>query len=126
MIKVNELRPGNYVLHNDELMQIESYCNGKVNVYAGYYGDAPHIHGIDCGNINLIPLTPEWMERCGFKEGTNYLFGKQLKLGIHSDYTYIGTLTSTSAAYVAPTQYVHQLQNLYFALTGDELQIKDL
>jgi hypothetical protein len=28
--------------------------------------------------------------------------------------------------YVVPCKYVHQLQNLYFALTGEELEIKEV
>jgi hypothetical protein len=124
MIKVNELRVGNLVIYkqdNDELPVLKIDGDSKKVCLDLLLGLNMEVGEQD---IDPVPLTPEWLERCGFKEGTNYLFGKHLKLGIHIDYTYIGTITSTSAAFVAPAQYVHQLQNLYFALTGEELQIK--
>lgn len=72
-----------------------------------------------------IPLTPEWLERFGFE---NYDYGAW-KLGeFLIDQSggayplYIkGQFDNTLATTIV---YVHQLQNLYFALTGEELETK--
>ena len=134
IIELHELRIGNLLDYKGELVTVtmlscdiddeyeDQICFVKLGTSSNETGGWNRSLVND---LKRIPLTPEWLERCGFKEGTNYLFSKHLKLGIHTDYTYIGTITSTSAAYVAPAQYVHQLQHLYFALTGEELTIKE-
>jgi len=76
-----------------------------------------------------IPLTEEWLEKFGFeKEKTLNIFWAwnldRLRISKLEEndicdvtYTTIGDLYLT-------IQSVHQLQNLYFALTGQELEIK--
>ena len=59
--------------------------------------------------LQPIPLTAEWVKRFGLNQSN--LVG-----GIYTD----GDLYIT----VDMPKYVHQLQNLYFALTGEELTIK--
>ena len=79
------------------------------------------INSIESGGIkslNPIPITSEILKKCGF-EFSNGLFrsdsccleyavwhGKYLKTG------YVGSAF----------RYLHQLQNLYFEVTGEELQ----
>jgi hypothetical protein len=79
-----------------------------------------------------IPLNEDWLVKFGFKRrhkdakwfeltynerGTYMLFG----LGnYHTEICLGGTTTAQG-----PTKHVHQLQNLYFALTGMELTIKE-
>ena len=106
MIKANDL------IHNGWYM-----LNGKLHQY-----DA-------LGNIRWklecyepIPLTPEILVKAGFVNGKLnkfYVFGNgNLTVeGYEADYNglYIGNIKNI---------YVHQLQNLYFALTGDELNIE--
>lgn len=129
MINPSEIRTGNYVLHNSELLQIESCANGKVNVYAGYYGEVPHIHGIDCGSIDPIPLTAEWLEKFGFSYSKTFkCYSKDYELLFISEGQQLwlceqdnGLLSKIGK----PFNYVHQLQNLYLDLTGEELTIKD-
>jgi hypothetical protein len=78
-----------------------------------------------------IPLTPEILEKCGF-EAPDYRFPN------HSFYSLqnwlevsgevrqsIWLLYANDDEYRTGTefQYLHQLQNLYFALTGNELTV---
>jgi hypothetical protein len=74
-----------------------------------------------------IALTPEILEKCGFKLLSDFY-------GLQHTYGYIAILFENSTLMIedlhddsvnikAP-KYLHQLQNLYFALTGEELQIK--
>lgn len=67
-----------------------------------------------------IPLTPEIFIQCGFKY-KDECFVKETETGeiIFSD-NFI--LQSTDS--ITQLKYVHQFQNLYFALTGEELNIQ--
>lgn len=70
-----------------------------------------------------IQLTEEWLLKSGFKKEYSYF--------IFPDFPVLGELcTSTDGDYVFDTEndvvrihYVHQLQNLYHSLTGNELTI---
>ena len=119
-MKANELRIGNFV-----------YLSDKEKVWEILDG-----HEIDECDDNPfsqpIPLTEEWLLKFGFhkKDAEWYLhpcfelkiivFNKGEFNGvmfytrtIHTDFTPIYSTTHMN--------YVHQLQNLYFALTGEEL-----
>lgn len=80
-----------------------------------------------------IPLTEEWLKKLGFEirsedEGISkyyYISGIPFELsedgsskGFDFSYFY------DKPYYLCNVQYVHQLQNLYFALTGQDLAIK--
>ena len=67
-----------------------------------------------------IPITPEWLKRFGFKPDCNEIqFNlNQFMFENKNNLFYIGQESFK-------IQYIHQLQNLYFALTGLTLMIKD-
>ena len=79
-----------------------------------------------------IPLTEEWLERFGFDEDgfKQYEFinwGIKVKKDPHaiSETNWIvfhGFMNQFSE--IVSLKHVHQLQNLYFALTGEELELK--
>ena len=108
-MKANELRIGNWVETFEGVIQIQ---NGWE---------------IDEGNeCQPIQLTEEWLIRFGFDEiemsipvayKTKSGFRiKEDQRGYWMQYKY-GTVI---------IKHVHQLQNLYFALTGEELTIKTI
>ncbi len=78
-------------------------------------------------NYQPIPLTEEWLLKFGFEKRKDdseyYAFN-----GFYLDSDYIPfTMCNSSGiwdCYAIKQVYVHQLQNLYFALTGEELKIK--
>lgn len=82
------------------------------------------------GNFDLvdmfspIPLTEEILLKCGFeKAGIYYCMGGNEDGGIVlklNDSMYYPIITS----FGIPIKYLHQLQNLHFALTGKELEVK--
>ena len=88
------------------------------------------------GYVNLKPitLTEEWLLKFGFKEYID--FGcktKQFDLLPLQGFSYnidnkkvrvMHKGNSQSHWLKNSIEYVHQLQNLYFALTGEELKIK--
>lgn len=107
-----ELRIGNFVL-NSAGVQIEIQRH-DFTIYDG-------LENIE--DYSPIPLTPEWIEKFGFER----LFQKWVLDG----YIYFceGLVwlecDCNGAKFTNDIIYVHQLQNLYFALTGTELQLKN-
>ncbi len=88
-------------------------------------------HAIEYENVTGIPLTPEWLERFGFENDSYANFSKKI-----ADYAYLViSFKDYACAQIcenpsiadhdidAPCKYVHQLQNLIFALTGEELTL---
>ena len=72
-----------------------------------------------------IPITEEWLLKFGFfKHNNAYVLEKpnenimNFKFSVWSDFTY------NSSEFPVELKYVHQLQNLYFALTGTHLKLK--
>ena len=72
-----------------------------------------------------IPITEEWLLRFGFFKYNNaYVLQKpneniiNFKFSIWSDFTY------NSSEFPVELKSVHQLQNLYFTLTGTHLTLK--
>jgi hypothetical protein len=140
MIRVNELRMDNYIL-------FKKFGEGEGKIGQMKAGDFGRVKCDDPENSEYhpIPLTPEWLKRCGFEKdnfaqikedggfdvrekwvsadkevelflvvlagkymtGDNPCYGRKMK-GFHR---------------YQPIVSIHQLQNLYFALTGDELNI---
>ncbi len=113
-MKASELRIGNWV-------------NGKHR--GEFQVTCENISDLQNGHIELkgIPLTEEWLERMGFKDNewrhktdANCMYwGKDRKK------LYISDQRDTEYSFIAPCKYVHQLQNLYHSLTGEELTIKE-
>jgi hypothetical protein len=115
-MKSNELRVGNWCQ--------SPYEEGPFKI------DAEHIlhieQGMDECSIVGIPLTPEILVKAGFdnkSSTTDYIFQ-------YGDFIIGGTQKRLFPCvwgedglqdYGDLIEYVHQLQNLYFALTGKEL-----
>ena len=80
--------------------------------------------GEDIGRIHAIPLTDEWLKRAGFElyqdDKDRYYHFEGFKLWQHENELFYHI---NSELLIYP-DYVHQLQNLFFALTGSELKIK--
>lgn len=79
-------------------------------------------HSITSMPIAAIPLTEEWLIKLGFHEvlGFYAIYGKELNIKLNTGYweAYF------KGKYVSVIKFVHQLQNLFFALTGQELVTK--
>ena len=136
-MKATELRIGNWIASGANHQNIETWVIGKV-------------HSISCLNSQFeqieveteeeftwffknnyfgIPLTEEWLVKFGFDQNNVDIEKyecKWYKLSFTLDYWnaqkffiygYIGGNKTI--------KYVNQLQNLYFALMGEELTIKE-
>ena len=117
-MEANDLRIGNTVLLNNRINTIDiswfECCKDSI-----YGRDIRH-------DTSPIPLTEEWLVKFGFE----YLADIELsmeKIYMHKNmkqtlFIEVGeNFTIKSKCQDVTNKYVHQLQNLYFALTGKEL-----
>jgi hypothetical protein len=123
-----ELRIENWVKAKGEYFQISGICEAFPNLDTIKFGAGV----ITWKDIEPIPLTEEILLKAGFKRyGKDGVVRKCIlgdgSPGKHREYikfTYIGCYYINYDNYNVVIYYVHQLQNLYFALTGEELEIK--
>lgn len=135
-MKANELRIGNYY---NQFGNTEKVCHVVIKNLT----EAPD------GQLwcKPIPLTEEWLLRMGFDRGINNWFGikyftdmkdcveemkidyntKSNRLAIYDaiEETDMVKILSYPIYSAFKVKYVHQLQNLYYALTNQELEIKE-
>lgn len=125
-MKANELRIGNKVMYYIG----EDGCEWE---YATI--DEQDIAWAAQKNANFnavhkpIPLTAEILEKCGFKMSADssrmfYPRGKGTQPGFEMQLNFISNEWHVYAAnYPVTLKGLHQLQNLYFTLTGTELNV---
>lgn len=126
-MKASELRLGNWVECLSSTQQVQG---------VKMYGDCSEvdltaIHWIDDVDIKPIPLTEEWLLKFGFDDNDLTFINNGLELSWLIRMCESG---ERSCFYLSDNfpedfqirvEYVHTLQNLYFALTGEELTIKE-
>lgn len=131
MLKASELRTGNYLaigddlrrdLHYDQIsaikdfykvMNIDEQCQDVVLELDYEQVD------FDLSKVKPIPLTEEWLLKFGFDSLGTYGFG----IGKFHVVNRLGKWCFPINHELVYLKHVHQLQNLYFALAGEELQI---
>lgn len=122
-MKTTELRIGNLVTINQTALHFDGsgksdpiFEIGEIRTDLVYFKG---FHtGEYCSSIQPIPLTEEWLVKLGstkFPDGQSIVLNNRL----------IGYRECSNVFYDKSTgvniQYVHQLQNLVYALTGEEL-----
>lgn len=131
MIQANELRIGNYYMYagNDGIVY------AKVNtIQYNQFGLLSDCDGVNFGICAPIPITEEWLLKFGFKKDEFILkFSVGLFWCINNcdDSFYIDFDEDFRGFYIGLNGYgylkninhIHELQNLYFALTNKELNI---
>lgn len=139
VIELTELRIGNFLLYKGDLVCVTMISCDIDDEYQETIGfvkfgtsskETANWNRSLVEDLKRIAITPEWLESLGFvKEYSAYLQG-----GI---YMYegpgywnnqkgwpVGLRDEISMRIVRCVDYVHQLQNLYFSLIGEELPIK--
>jgi hypothetical protein len=118
MIEAKDLRIGNLVsaaLYSNAII-VESICSSNEDIYNRDTGEVPLHH------IFPIQINDDWMVGFGFelfpwgwvKKSSND-FGVRINL---RSYNY-----EVSGNSPVKIEFVHQLQNLFFVLTGEELAV---
>lgn len=138
-MEAKELRIGNFVLWANDICEIKGihtqtvgrtherdfhfYIHNHSNQNMNYYGVEPD-------DIKEIPLTEEWFLKFGFIKKSNWVkslndvYNLELMKIVLIEYCVFHIEKRINTVHnLNRIKYVHQLQNLHFALTGEELKI---
>lgn len=120
-MKVSELKIGNYLNGRKGPVTVtEIRENNRVKIKE----NPSNFTVRDC--LHPIPLTEEWLQKLGFQQVRPcYLVHNGFEAGLDGDdFANCMWTIIISKALPVKIKYVHQLQNLYFAITGGELTLK--
>jgi hypothetical protein len=136
MIKSGELRIGNLVLHKGNVIKVDSILFNGINAYCAYgtfhgHPEVDLVPDILTEDIHGIPITEEWIARLGLKnhgniEKANYCIFNEF---ITEDGKFLFVVSchvnefGEWGYHAIRVDFVHQLQNLHFSLTGKELEL---
>lgn len=126
-MEAKELRIGNYVeLHGNiqKVTGIMERSPGLIEDYETFiYTDLQLSNTMDNEDVNPIPISAEWLIRFGFElypwgwvKQSSKEFGVRLNI---TSFRY-----DVSGNNPVELKHIHQLQNLYFALTTEELTLQ--
>jgi hypothetical protein len=129
-MEANELRIGNYVnvpREDQSPFKIDGFDflnsdGGKIESEVKIDGKKLHPLTWYLSDLSPIELTEEWLLKMEFSWKNipeRYMLGSWSTLRVCRDLT-----IEYKDSYLVNVKFVHQLQNLYFALTGEELTIK--
>lgn len=130
-MKANELRIGNFIYKESEY-EFENGINQIISVLEFECVSTRPLncnvkhHNVNISNLKPIPLTEEWLLKFGFEKTPWYFNSYRLVIG-NNDYAILIDLDGDCEVgdiITCKIQYVHQLQNLYFALKGEEITPK--
>lgn len=121
MINLQELRIGNWI---------------EFSAYGSQFIQVDKLDNLEEHHYSYIPITEEWLVKFGFvkKEKTNLYLISIHKFNLKKMCVYLDVNDCTiamvdyfsnlekSELFPLNYKYVHQLQNLYFALTQTELE----
>lgn len=127
-MKSSELRIGNLIGWHDgnreDFLPIEIQGIVGKRIHVNVNGSNQFCHE-SYQSFTPIPLTEEWLLKFGFEK--NYI--NIMELGVlflyvsGDEYSFAPSTRDDEEYFNVKIQYVHQLQNLYFALTNEELTI---
>ena len=135
-MKINELRIGNYVSFNDVWYKIVEIENDRVLIEY-HNGETDYCH-IDY--IEPIKLTRDILINIGcFMRGYNEIYSKTLCIDYYDYYISYQNVKDNKYSFLVSgykndelkrqirldnIQYLHELQNIFFSFTNQELEIK--
>lgn len=134
-MEARELKVNNLIDYNGftaKVLSVNAYSNPSVKIQFTSSDEFIYIQEESLSYqpiVKPIPLTEEWLIKFGFeldlKHG-DYLVNQIYQADFY--YYVIDSFEYNSGGYShceVKIEHVHQLQNLYFALTGEELTIKE-
>lgn len=135
-LQAQDLRIGNFVGLNlkefkENYFTVMETAMSNSKFTTGLTGEGES-YFFDCEDMEGIPLSPEWLERFQWTLHSNKMYWMS---PFHKDFTITQYATTEPIFYYQHENYqvtmpdvklefVHQLQNLYFALTSTELTLK--
>lgn len=149
-MKAKELRIGNFVHRSHlsgvlELIEVETIGEDGINFYCLLDHDSYSIEYMPTfKDLEPIPLTEEWHNKFGVKRNgfTSFEYelprknNQKITVVFNGDYVMLRQATSNkrneddivsiwNTDLTKRDMFVHEWQNLYFALTNEELTIKE-
>ena len=147
-ISAQELRIGNYILDEtgvitiivaidserkfwNEIIQKEFKATARLIMLDNF--DWNTSYGCWVEKLKPIPLTEEWLLKMGFEKEIDdssfirkvYYYINDFEVEFHGNKLVFRVENKHVTNYFAHhTKYVHQLQNLIFSLSGEELKLK--
>lgn len=133
-MKAKNFRIGNVIKYDNRIFTIDTIAEEFPTLDTIEFG----VGVVDWNNIELIELTEDWLQEMGFKMYAESVVCKGWGIGENPlTHDYLLTLTwmknddgtlaecfYKNGHYVI--KYVHELQNLFFAITRQELELETL
>jgi hypothetical protein len=107
-MKANELRIGNYL---NTINGVKRVSDISIDRYCWFTDN----------QCEPIQLTEEWLVKFGFEKELDRVYRKNKSHMIEFIFYEEGVLCTSQSVCLNKIKHIHQLQNLYFALTGEEL-----
>lgn len=125
MIQTNELMLGNYVLHGDKPIKVTGITENRIASFGNETG-VRLVFSIKVDEIEPIPITEEILEKCGFDKHADLSVNKKECFSNLEDQKILYYEESDCYLLVGCTRYfkyLHELQNIYFLLNKEPLNI---
>jgi hypothetical protein len=118
MIQANELRIGNWIKHDPSYVENQNFIVSDIRTHR-----EKTVNGIEIDDCSPIPLTEKILLKCGaqMQIDKNRFILSGYDIYFFTDKIVFNPNSSTISVVL---KSVHQLQNLYFALTAKELEFK--
>ena len=114
-MKSNEVRVGNFILFSGVQTRV---------IPADFATQCRGINSSEMPNFNPIELTEEWLIKAGLEKTKDYYISTKTEMykGFRFNLRVLANeYTFCYEGFFKKIEFVHQLQNLYFELTGSEL-----
>lgn len=134
LIDPKELRIGNILEYENDLVHVTSLSLDIDDEYQEIIGFCKLGKDTDetadwnralCARLNPVSVTHKILEKCGFSEnGGEWSYpGNEFELIPYQDGYNMG-INQGEYSHGRLIKYLHELQNLYFAIIGEELEVK--
>lgn len=144
LIELSELKIGNYLLYKGEIVHVTSLSMDIDDEYEdtiGFCKLGETSNEVAAWNRSLyndlerIPLTIDLLDRFGFRKFADDSYHQPAMLTwrvLYDDYEKAASYCTCIYPELGHRvylniriEYVHQLQNIYYTMTGEELKLKD-
>ncbi len=126
-MQITDLRIGNLLLSYEMVVSVESILSSSYRVYC-HSEDKEYLGDYEFSKLSPIVLTTEWLMKLGAKKevldaGAGIGFYDSYSIGDYELSRVFTNMWGIIGVECKTIKYVHEMQNIIFALTGTELQI---
>jgi hypothetical protein len=121
LVQISDLSPTPYFKPKNNLLTVVSISESGINGGEDGYDE------VEYEDLSGIPLTEEWLVKMGFEKTMDYYFKQYIwinssgfMIAVDSEECTVKVPHAMCGIQIAQ-QFVHQLQNLFYSLTSEEL-----